>query len=115
MKIRELLLNSIQSINAVIDPPTPITINWLKISKIEYLIQLNNRYAISELKLIISQLSEKDVNAENLQPLVEFLKRRWELIRGTDLSYSSNLKNPINQICLLIADEISKPLQRSSF
>ena len=54
------------------------------------------------------QLERSDESKESkLTAIIRFLSVRWALIKGTELDYTDNPKNPINRWCVAIANYLS--------
>lgn len=57
---------------------------------------------------LIEQIAQSTESEElKIAWITSFLSARWELIKGTELDYTENPQNPINQWCVAIANRLS--------
>ena len=78
-------------------------------------LELTNDIFYNELIQLITNnsLNAAELNDENTKPFKDFLERRWNVIRGTDVEYHSKPNYLLNKICILMAKQINSELQNS--
>ena len=63
---------------------------------------------LSKLLEVVRNNPALEITRENVQPFVDFLDRRWELIQGTNLIYPCDRLASINKLCLTLASALSQ-------
>ncbi len=64
-------------------------------------------YTLDQLHTILSAASSSSLRFMQDVNLIDFLAQRWQRIRGSHLEYPQSFDNPINQLCIEIAKELS--------
>lgn len=112
MQMKEFVLQMTSFINKVIQNP-----EHLVNDEPDKLISLESQRFIFELKNLLESYvtCEREMSESTLGAFIDLLKKREELILGTDAVYSHNISSHANIISLKIADYLAKTTKRPAF
>ncbi|MDR3492595.1 MAG: hypothetical protein P4M12_11260 [Gammaproteobacteria bacterium] len=78
-------------------------------------IDLERKATIKKIDFLLLKQGDKEATKENLQPIIDLLSQRWNVVRGTDLAYVYSFRSSITSIYLKIAEILSPILHEHKY